>query len=364
METFLFLLCAVKEKRDIFLSGVHFHQGDKHEMSRNNVFEDVLRLYRNNPRTMTEYPFKVSFKEELAIDLGGVSRDLFSAFWEKAYIQAFDGCSTFIPQTHPHIDISMYPVLGTIISHGFLVTGVLPVRLAFPVIAATVLDPTVTIPDSTFILSLIDYISPYEADILKRAFTVNITSVSFPRVLLDDLISMLSRLGCRQVPTPENIKRLVIDVSKHEFLSRPIFAMQSGIPVPHFSFWKQFSVEELYGIYKELQATAASVIRNIKAPETMNSAQEVVMSFLIRMLGGMKQDELSNFLRYVTGSCVPLEEPIKVSFNSLSGLARRPIAHMCACRLELSTTYITFIEFETEFKSVLNSEYAWIMDSV
>ena len=83
------------------------------------------------------------------------------------------------------------------------------------------------------------------------------------------------------------------------------------------------------------------------------------------MVGSMKQEELCNFFwRFVTGSSVPVDEDIRVSFNSLSGLSRRPIAHTCGFRLELPCTYLTYREFEEEFKSVLNSEYAWLMDSV
>ena len=87
---------------------------------------------------------------------------MFSAFWVDAYIRAFDGCNSLVPQTHPHVDFGMFPVLRTILSHGFLVTGTLPVRIAFPCLAAVVLGPMVSIPDSTFITSLADHVSPYE----------------------------------------------------------------------------------------------------------------------------------------------------------------------------------------------------------
>lgn len=360
------LLTRVKDKRINFLSRMSgVHRGLCHEISRNGAFQNLTDLYRKHPQTMTEYPFSVRFEGELAVDMGGVSRDLFSAFWECAYTQAFDGSSTLIPQAHPHIDMSMYPILGTILSHGFLVTGILPVRLSFPTIAATVFGPTVEIPTNIYITSLIDYISPYEADVLQAAFSVK--SDTFPRQLCDDLICFLSRLGCRQIPTHDNLKRLVVEVAKHEFITRPLmalYALQSGVPVPHLPFWKNLSVDDLYSIYKELIALPASVIRNIDAPADMNSAQETVFGYLTQMIGNMKQKELSNFLRFVTGSSVLMEGPIHVTFNSLSGVARRPVAHTCGCRLELPTSYLTYIEFETEFKAILNHTYAWIMDSI
>ena len=150
-----------------------------HEIQRHEVYQNVLDLYHNNPRIFTEYPFRVKLVNEMAIDAGGVSRDMFSAFGVDAYVSAFDGCNSLVPQAHPHIDIGiLFPVLGTILSHGFLATGMLPVRIAFPVIAAVVLGPMVDIPDSTYI-SLADNVSLYEGSLLKRGFGVTVGS--FPR---------------------------------------------------------------------------------------------------------------------------------------------------------------------------------------
>ena len=82
-----------------------------------------------------EYPFRIAYKHEKAINTGGVSRDFFSAFWEVVYIKDFDGGSTYIPSVHPHADMSHYRVLGSILAHGFMSCGLLPNRLAFPVVA-------------------------------------------------------------------------------------------------------------------------------------------------------------------------------------------------------------------------------------
>ena len=99
--------------------------------------------------------------------------------------------------------------------------------------------------------------------------------------------------------------------------------------------------------------TQHNVIRMIKEPVTTKHRPRYC--FWISMIGSMKQEELCNFfLQFVTGSSVPVDNDICITFNSLSGLSRRPIAHTCAFRLELPSTYHDF----EEFKSVLNSEYA------
>ena len=258
----------MKEKRLCYLSKMDgVHTGVCHEIQRSSVFKSLISLYREVPLTMMEYPFRVRFKDELAVDLGGVSRDLFSAFWESAYTFAFDGSSTLIPQAHPHTDMSMYPVLGTILSHGFLVTGILPVRLSFPTVAATIFGPTVDIPANIYI-SLVDYLSPHEGEIIREAFSLK--SSTLPQNLQSNLISILSRLGCRQVPSRENITRLVVEVAKHEFIAKPLvalYSLKSGVPVPHSMFWEQYTVNDLYSMYKELIAVPSMVIQNIETPD-------------------------------------------------------------------------------------------------
>ena len=72
-------------------------------------------------------------------------------------------------------------------------------------------------------------------------------------------------------------------------------------------------------------------------------------------------------MRFVTGSCVCITPVIRITFNSLSGLARRPIAHTCDCSLELPTTYSNYNDFRGEFQSILmdtENEFSWRMDAL
>ena len=123
------------------------------------------------------------------------------------------------------------------------------------------------------------------------------------------------------------------------------------VPAVHHGFWSQFSIEHLFKLYVSLNAT----------PEQCNSARSRVFGYLIRFVGNIKLKELRQFLRFVTGSSVMITKSIKVHFNSLKGIPRRPISHTCSCTLELPTSYVSFLEFEKEFSLVLTSEGAWAM---
>ena len=48
-------------------------------VDRNTLFNDVISLYRHGD-IIKEYPIQIEFATEMAIDAGGVTREMFSAF--------------------------------------------------------------------------------------------------------------------------------------------------------------------------------------------------------------------------------------------------------------------------------------------
>lgn len=130
-----------------------------------------------------------------------------------------------------------------------------------------------------------------------------------------------------------------MQLAKYQFLIKPLpatMAIQSGVPDLERPFWESKSLADIYLLYMSMFATPEKVIVMIEEPETMNSSEQRIFTYLIQMIGNMKQSEVATFLRFVSGSAVCLEKKITVSFNNLSGLGRRPIAHTCDCMLELS----------------------------
>ncbi len=266
---------------------------------------------------------------------------------------------------HPNTEISTFPVLGTILSHGFMVCGYLPVKIAFPIIATLFCGMDVQIPNAILVESFIDYIGTHEKSIIQEC--VLFKGSSFTSTIQDKVIDVLSRFGCTDIPTPSNIRKLIIDLARHHLLGRPLgvlYTLHSGIPTVYHGFLNKFSVIELFELYKVLNATPSSVLEVVDEPVTVNSAQNRVFGYLKTYIRGSKQEELRLFLRFVTGSSVLLAKHIVISFNNLTGLARRPISHTCNCMLELPINYSSYPEFELELSRILKNEMSWFMDAV
>lgn len=108
----------------------------------------------------------------------GVSRDMFSSFWKEAYIKHFDGEKLLVPAVQPGMDMHVNSQLGTILSHGFMCCGYLPVRIAFPVIAAILKGPDVIVPERVHLESFIDFLSSHESSKLRAAIVESRTTLT------------------------------------------------------------------------------------------------------------------------------------------------------------------------------------------
>lgn len=85
------------------------------------------------------------------------------SFWDEGCNNCFDGGNILIPAVNSYTYISIFPVLGTILSHGFLVSNFLPLCIVFPTLVAVLLGPTVLIPDSILVDTFADHLSTYES---------------------------------------------------------------------------------------------------------------------------------------------------------------------------------------------------------
>jgi len=144
------------------------------------VFQDTYELLSKD-EVLEEFPLKIRFAKEKAIDYGGVCRDLFSAFWEHAYLQFFEGTNLLVPCLHPNTDMSALPQLGRALSHGYLVCGYFPVQVAFPCLAAIVLNPHIDISQKILVQSFAESLIPLVAATIKSA----LASSTFSKELQD-----------------------------------------------------------------------------------------------------------------------------------------------------------------------------------
>ena len=123
-------------------------------------------------------------------------------------------------------------------------------------------------------------------------------------------------------------------------------------------------MNNLLSIYYAQTVSPGTVLGMLEDAVGVNANEERIIGYLRQYVGNLNTDCLRNFLRFVTGSVVCSTLKIVVTFNSLSGAERRPIAHTCASSLELSWTYKTYLEFMEEINACLTNPHVWVMDAL
>ncbi len=305
------------KERTQFLDALNLPPGVTHSIRRERVFEDVLHLYKND-HPADFHPLTTDFVGEMACDLGGVTRDMFSAFWESAYERLFDGSTLLSPVLHANVDMTQLSTVGAILSHGFLSSGFLPLRVAFPVLLLMLHGPTTEIPPQLLVEAFIDSVSYHDSQVLKDALSPGVHE--FTSESVTGLLGILSRFGCRDLPTRNNLRQQLLQMAKFEFVTKPfaaIASMHQGVPQQHRSFWESMSIQAFWELYLALGVTASKVIQLLDEPLCLTSNQSRVFGYLVQMIGNMKQDELRSFLRFVTCSSVCLSGRLAVRFNSV-----------------------------------------------
>jgi len=349
--------------RNDFMISIGSVCGNIKVVDRRNLFNNVISLYLEGD-ILNEYPVQIEFATEMAIDAGGVTREMFSAFWEEAYQKLFEGATLVIPLLHPQSDMGLFNTLGSIISHGYLSCGYLPVRIALPSLIKILLGSTVSIPKKFHVDALLDYLSTHDREKLKSALHCD---HPFSDKVKTDVTAILSQFGCRVTPTSENLRDLIEGVAQYEFCCKPVAAItmiNEGIPKAHKKFWSELGICGIKKLYNSLVATPDKVLDLLDVLCT-NHAEQRVFGYLKSMIGNMGPDDLRNFLRFVTGSSVCIAKKITISFSSLTGLARSPFARTCSSALEIPVAYNNYHDFSAEWSGILNqtnNEWNWRMD--
>ena len=262
------------------MQSINATEGITRVTGRNSVYDNVYDMYYSGD-VVSECPIYIKFFGEDGVDFGGVQRDMFSAFWKEAYTKFFEGSNLLIPMVNPHIELSVYPIFGRIISHAYLVAGYLPVRITLPTLINILLGPK---PLSSQILleAFVDYVSAQERLLIKEAL-LSSTASKFSDNIQQKVLNILSRFGCRQLPTPANLTGCIEDIAQYEFITKPataIFSIHSGIPKSHQEFWNKQSISTISKMYNNLTVTPEKIRDLLLQPEFKSMNEERVYGTL------------------------------------------------------------------------------------
>ena len=284
----------------------------------------------------------------------------------KTYYSYFDATGVVVPLMHAQIKMEIFVTLGTIISHGYLTSGYLPIRIALPTLICILLGPAADIPKQILVEAFLDHLSEIERESIKGAIKQRKLGY-FTKECREEMLSILSYHGCIDMPTPDNLIELIVKVAKFQFCLKStasVIAMHTGIPPEHKRFWETQGVQGIQQLYLSLSLSRQKILSLIHC-QCKSPAEERVYGYLRSMIGNMNIKDLANLLRFATGSSVAIASSIEVTFNFTSGYSRSPFGRTCGNTLELPLEYNNYDDFHNEWMHILsntNDEWKWRMD--
>jgi hypothetical protein len=159
-----------------------------------------------------------------------------------------------------------------------------------------------------------------------------------------DVVEFLSSLKCFKLPSQENIQEIIHELAHQELIQKPRYIVNCWAPILHLlQGHPEFrTFDGLKEFYKSKVASSKKIIKLFQA-EPSNDAERESLAHLKRFVKSLEGHTLGKFLHFCTGSDIITCESISITFNTMTGLERRPIARTCAPLIELPSTYESYL---------------------
>ncbi|KAG5868909.1 hypothetical protein JTB14_023048 [Gonioctena quinquepunctata] len=179
--------------------------------------------------------------QEKAEDLGGVSRDVLSEFWEEFINKLTVGTHARVPILRHDFDGIKWTSVAKILAKGLLEESYSPVRLSKSFIEYCIFGKNL----SNITEDLLRFVSDMDSELFSLAMK------NFNEVDHSELLECLDNLDCKWQPSQENIGKLLEDSVHKEIIQKPMFIINQWHSVLKDIISPQ-QFEEIYAKQKNL----------------------------------------------------------------------------------------------------------------
>ncbi|CAC5421739.1 unnamed protein product [Mytilus coruscus] len=112
------------------------------QVRRDNIIEDLINIY-TDPTILQSY-LHINVLGEPGSDWGGVSRDIFTSFWNEATVLYFKGNDVHVPYLPPHKmeEERNFLLMGRILAHSTAILGYIPISICKSCMMVTIFNTT------------------------------------------------------------------------------------------------------------------------------------------------------------------------------------------------------------------------------
>ena len=135
---------------------------------------------------------KMECTNEKAVDTDGVSREVYSAFWED-FLEQCEGEDERVPRLRPDYSEKAWQALGRVWLKGYLDYKIIPIRLS-PAFVVACCQGLGSVDEELLMMSFARFVSENECASLEKA------QGNIDETVEEDLLDVFSRLGSHRLP--------------------------------------------------------------------------------------------------------------------------------------------------------------------
>lgn len=320
---------------------------------RTNLKDDLIAIFKSEASSGVA-SFKV-IDERGEIEIGdgvGVTRDVIATFWHQFFASASVGDKEKVPCIRHDYQKIEWEAIGRILVYGFKVAEYFPVALSNAFLASCIFGEE-CITDDYLLTSFRWHITTDERETFDKIRNGDFVEDD------DEVLEFLGNYKTFKRYTKDNISLIISELAHQELIQRPRYIAQCWAPLlAELKEYEHFKTPEAIVAFFSLKTPSARKVAKAIICNPISDAERQCLDFLKKFIRSLDASALGTFLKYTTGSDI-MPESIVVSFTSMDGFARRPIAHTCGRHLELPHTYQSFSELSEEFTSLLTDKGAW-----
>ncbi|XP_023810815.1 uncharacterized protein LOC111948006 isoform X1 [Oryzias latipes] len=312
-----------------------------------NVVQDLIDVFMDPEVLNTK--LKMDLNNEKGFDSDGVSREVYSAFWE-LFLEQCEGEEERVPRLRPDFTQEHWEAVGRVWLKGYLDHGIIPIQLS-PAFVLAFCQGVSSVDEERLMMSFNTFISGPERMAVEKALQNNMDET-----VEEDLLDLFSRMGSHCLPSGDHLRASLLTMAHKVLLQEPKFIIDCFHSIIH-NVVPPLTEKDIMNLYESKKPTNKKVAQTIKPTvENLDPQQQSAFNHLVRYVRSAEQKKLEKFLRFCTGSTVLCQDKIEVTFNRLSGLSRRLVAHTCGAVLELPCTYSSYPEFRAELDNTLSGD--------
>jgi hypothetical protein len=338
------------EKQKLSLNQLKHHNYEGHLVRRDDVVNQLLKLYRDGLVDTSKIAFLRFEGEDGAGD--GVTCDVFSSFWDEFYSKFCEGSGQCVPCLTVQFSADDFKAIGKIITHMFVSYQIFPVRLSEALFQYCLFG---AVTDECIVSSFLNLLSTHDRGVIQKC--IENPSLNFNR---DEVMDILNDFNIVSLPSKDNLLSLIINAAQLTIISKPLFLI-TNIKEGLGQFWDEVTPGEIRSIY-ELSVPTAERLLSALSFNVANETESKIARWLERFIRNSGEDMLRRLVRYCTSLPMLLpNKSIGVAFVDQSPNHLHPVGAACFKILKLPRQYMSYSQLKENLDFYLANSHLWNM---